>query len=261
MENKKFIIENQRMKELMGLKPINEGKSLEVFPVGGNRYNIGWDEDWDNFDDPKGTANSDFSEVPTGAGAGGHPHGHHGIDIFGPRGAAIYAPVDGVVKINKSNGNTVIIQDKDGYSHWLGHLDTITVKDGKLVKAGKKVGTLGDSGNAKGTAPHLHYNVYKTDQGFYSADNPISDLKNSVGKEPDDEIQISDDMPQDFLDKLEKAYDDFFEKESNKDKKTDGEKDTDNVEKSPEVTKAKDEKDMFDILIDKGKEFISKLFD
>ena len=250
MDNKKFITESNRMRNLMGLKPIEEGKNLEVFPVGGGKYNIGFDDDWSDFSDPRKTANSDFSEKPTGAGAGGHPKGHHGIDIFGPRGAAIYAPVDGVVDINKSNGNTVIIQDKDGYSHWLGHLDSITVDDGVLVKAGTKVGTLGDTGNAKGTAPHLHYNVYKTDAGFYSAKDPLNSLKDAIGKEADDDFEISDETPEDFLSKLEKAYDDFVDNLTGDDKEGD---------KKPDEAKADSEEDMFDILLTKGKEFISDL--
>lgn len=252
MENKKLISENIRIKELMGINPISESKELEVFPVGGGKYNIGWDENWNDFSDPKGTANSDFSTVPTGAGADGHKNGHFGIDIFGPKGASIYAPVDGVVKINKSNGNTVIIQDKDGYSHWLGHLNSINVDDGVLVKAGKKVGTLGNTGNAEGTAPHLHYNVYKTDLGFNSGTDPLSNLKNAIGQSPDDEIEIGDLTPSSFLTKLEKAFDDFIDNE-----KEDG--DSEETDKKPEVAKAEDEKGMFDILINKGKEFIDDL--
>lgn len=251
MENRKFLAEQQRMKELMGLKSLSEAKELEVFPVGGGKYNIGYDEDWDNFDNPKGTANSDFSKVPTGAGANGHPNGHFGIDIFGPRGAAIYAPVDGVVKINKSNGNTVIIQDKDGYSHWLGHLDSINVEDDVLVKAGKKVGTLGDSGNAMGTAPHLHYNVYKTEDGFYSAESPLSALKNAIDRKADDDLEIGDGTPETFLTKLEKAFDDFVNSEK--------EDDDESSDKEPETAKADTEQDMFDILVDKGKSFIKNL--
>ena len=257
MENKKFITEHQRMRELMGLNTISESKELEVFPVGGDKYNIGYDEDWNDFSNPLKTANSDYSKTPTGAGAGGHPLGHHGIDIFGPRGTAIYAPVDGVIEINKSNGNTVIVQDKDGYSHWLGHLDEITVDDGILVKAGEKVGTLGDTGNAKGTAPHLHYNVYKTDLGFYSGEDPLYQLKNAIDKEPDDELEIGRYTPVGFLDKLEKAYDDFVDSLEDKDK--DDDEDGDKKDKKPEIAKADNEEDMFDILIDKGKEFIKKL--
>ena len=89
-----------------------------------------------------------------------------------------------MVKLNFGNGNTVIIQDKDGYSHWLGHLDSISVKNGELVKSGTKVGTLGNTGNARGTAPHLHYNVYPTSKGFYGGEDPIEDLKDAIGKGP-----------------------------------------------------------------------------
>jgi murein DD-endopeptidase MepM/ murein hydrolase activator NlpD len=251
MKNRDFISENERIKDLMGLQNLEESKELETFPVGGGKYNIGWDEDWDNFNDPIGTANSDYSKTPTGAGADGHPHGHHGIDIFGPRGAAIYAPVDGVVEINRGNGNTVIIHDKDGYSHWLGHLDSITVDDGIMVKAGKKVGTLGDSGNAEGTAPHLHYNVYKTELGFYASENPLSSLKKAINKKADDEIEISDLTPSSFLTKLEKAFDDFIDSEK--------EDDDELSDKEPEKAKADTEQDMFDILVDKGKSFIKNL--
>ena len=179
----KLIISESDKEHIRKLHKLNEAKELEVFPIDGG-FNIGYDKDWDNFSNPQSTANSDFSKSPTGHGAGGHPKGHFGIDIFGNRGTPIVAPVDGVVKLNFGNGNTVIIQDKDGFSHWLGHLDSILINDGELVEAGTKVGTLGDTGNAKGTAPHLHYNVYRTAGGFYDAEDPIDDLKDAIGKGP-----------------------------------------------------------------------------
>jgi len=180
----KLLINESDKKHILKLYKLNENKELEVFPIDGG-YNIGYDKDWDNFSSPQSTANSDFSKRATHSGAGGHLKGHFGVDIFGVRGTPIVAPVDGVVKLNFGNGNTVIIQDEDGYSHWLGHLDSISVDDGKVVEAGTKVGTLGDSGNAKGTAPHLHYNVYPTSKGFYSSEDPINDLKNAIGKTPE----------------------------------------------------------------------------
>jgi murein DD-endopeptidase MepM/ murein hydrolase activator NlpD len=172
------VTENYRVKN------IRESQTeLDVFPVHGP-YNIGYDRSWDNFNNPIGTANSDFSKKPTGHGAGGHPKGHYGIDIFGPRGTDIVSPVKGKVQLHFGNGNTVIINDLNGYSHWLGHLDSITVKDGELVAAGTKVGTLGNTGNAKGTSPHLHYNLYTTSRGFYSGEDPLNVLKNAIGKTP-----------------------------------------------------------------------------
>ena len=181
----RLIITESDKNHIKNLYNLKESKELEVFPVDGG-FNIGYDEDWDNFSNPRGTANSDFSKKATGSGAGGHPKGHFGIDIFGQRGTPIVAPVDGKVKLNFGNGNTVIIEDLDGFSHWLGHLDSITVEDGDMVDAGTKVGTLGDTGNAKGTAPHLHYNVYPTNRGFYGAEDPIDDLKDAIGKSPSD---------------------------------------------------------------------------
>jgi hypothetical protein len=34
------------------------------------------------------------------------------------------------------------------------------VKRGQRILAGYCIGTVGDSGNAKGTPPHLHYGIY-----------------------------------------------------------------------------------------------------
>jgi murein DD-endopeptidase MepM/ murein hydrolase activator NlpD len=179
----KLVISESDKEHIRKLHKLKESKELDVFPIDGG-FNIGYDKDWSNFSNPRSTANSDFSKKSTHAGAGGHPKGHFGIDIFGNRGTPIVAPVGGVVKLNFSNGNTVIIQDKDGYSHWLGHLDSISVKNGELVNSGTKVGTLGNTGNAKSTAPHLHYNVYPTSRGFYAGEDPIDDLKDAIGKGP-----------------------------------------------------------------------------
>jgi murein DD-endopeptidase MepM/ murein hydrolase activator NlpD len=179
----RLIITESDKNHIKKLYNLNESKELEVFPVDGG-YNIGYDKDFKNWDNPQGTANSDFSKSATGYGAGGHKKGHFGVDIFGQKGTPIVAPVDGKVKLNFGNGNTVIIEDPDGFSHWLGHLDSITVKDGQFVEAGTKVGTLGNTGNASGTEPHLHYNVYPTKQGFYGGEDPIEDLKDAIGKSP-----------------------------------------------------------------------------
>lgn len=224
---------------------LREGTELDVFPVDGG-FNIGWDEDAKNFNDPKGTANSDFSEKPTYAGAGGHLKGHFGIDIFGKRGTPIVAPVGGKIKLHFGNGNTVIVQDVDGYSHWLGHLDSITVKDGEFVKAGTQVGTLGDSGNAKGTTPHLHYNVYPTKGGFYSGKDPIKDLKAAIGKKPssvqDDEFDFSE-LDGGIISKIKSLYKDL----------------TGGSKMKPEIVKADDAEDILTIVKNKGKEFIQGL--
>ena len=43
--------------------------------------------------------------------------------------------------------------------HYYAHLDAFKAHTFKLVKPGTMIGSVGDSGNAKGKAPHLHYSI------------------------------------------------------------------------------------------------------
>lgn len=187
---KRLIIteeEKRQIRESYGLSEASP--ELQSFPIQGSKYDIGWDKQLQDKLNQNDTSfqnpvhNSDFSETPTYVGAGGHLKGHKGVDIFAPKGTPVLAPVAGLVKYNNSNGNTIIIKDLEtGYSHWLGHLDSRTVNDGTMVEAGQQVGTVGNTGNAAGTAPHLHYNIYKTFLGFEFGKDPFESLKKSIGK-------------------------------------------------------------------------------
>jgi len=238
----RLIITEEEKKQIRKSYGLSESlPDLEAFPVGGNRYNVGYDKNWDDFTDPKKTFNTDFSKKPTYAGAGGHLRGHIGVDIFGEKGTPILAPVDGRVKYG-GNGLTIIIEDPEtGYSHWLGHLDSRTVDEGEFVTAGTKVGTLGNSGNAEHTAPHLHYNIYKTDSGFYSGKNPEKILKKAIGKKGED---IEDTDYESLGSKFKNAFKKLFDLES-KDEKG-------------EIT-TKDAEDLWDKMKKAGKLFFDKI--
>jgi len=240
--SRKLIITEEEKKQIRRSYGLNESlPELDAFPIAGGRYNIGYDKNWDDFSNPGGTANSDFSKKPTYAGAGGHLKGHIGVDIFGPRGVAILAPVDGKVKFG-GNGLTVIIEDPEtGYSHWLGHLDSRTVKEGDFVTAGEKVGTLGDSGNAKGTAPHLHYNIYKTNSGFYSGEDPTNVLKGSMDKKGE---KLKDKDLDSMGEKFKKAFKKLFSDEEKNEK--------------GEIS-VKDEEDLWDKMKKAGSTFFGKI--
>ena len=244
---KNIISETNRIKELMNLPSINEGKELDVFPVDGG-FNIGYDEEWDNFNNPKGTSNSDFSKKPTNDK---HPKGHFGVDIFGKKGTPIVAPVAGKVTTKKGDvsGNAVVIEDGDGYSHWLGHLDSVDVENGKLVMAGEKVGTMGNTG-AEDTAPHLHYNVYKTSDGFYSSEDPINQLEKAIDKKPED-LDDKDISKLALLnDKLKKKLETFFDDEDEQD-----EKDI----KDLEGESSEEDEGIIQYIVDKGSDFLKKV--
>ncbi|WP_102125533.1 M23 family metallopeptidase [Deinococcus planocerae] len=89
---------------------------------------------------------------------------HEGVDIFAPRGTPIRATTRGVVLgvgENRLGGRTVMILGPGGQRHYYAHLDRYAdLREGQWVEAGDVVGYVGDSGNARGTPPHLHYGIY-----------------------------------------------------------------------------------------------------
>lgn len=98
-----------------------------------------------------------------GARSGGRRH--EGIDIFAKRNTPIRATTRGVVLRvgeNALGGRTVMILGPGGQRHYYAHLERYPdLERGDWVEAGDTVGYVGDSGNAKGTPPHLHYGIYE----------------------------------------------------------------------------------------------------
>lgn len=87
---------------------------------------------------------------------------HYGIDLPAKRGTAVHATASGTVSFagrQKGFGRVVIVQHVDGYESYYAHLSKITVRKGKKVTAGDRVGKVGKSGKA--TGPHLHFEIRK----------------------------------------------------------------------------------------------------
>jgi murein DD-endopeptidase MepM/ murein hydrolase activator NlpD len=71
---------------------------------------------------------------------------------------------DGVVTnvgTDPSGGNVVNIKHNNNIRTYSAHLGTITVHKGDKVTVDTQIGTVGDSGNAKGTMPHVHFQVWQ----------------------------------------------------------------------------------------------------
>jgi murein DD-endopeptidase MepM/ murein hydrolase activator NlpD len=92
---------------------------------------------------------------------------HEGIDIFAPRGTRVIAAAGGVSSAGTNNlgGNVVWIRTSRGQSHYYAHLDGQLVGTGTRVRAGEPIGTVGNTGNARGTPPHLHFGIYQRGSG------------------------------------------------------------------------------------------------
>ena len=85
---------------------------------------------------------------------------HQGVDMISPRGTEIVSVVDGVAtaKQNTLGGNTVSLAGADGNRYYYAHLDTYATL-GSVVK-GTVIGYVGDTGYAKFSTPHLHFEIH-----------------------------------------------------------------------------------------------------
>lgn len=100
---------------------------------------------------------------------------HEGTDIFANRGTPVRSIGDGTVKevryTDSGLGGLYVSIWVAAGEHWYyAHLDSITggLAPGVPVSDGQQIGTVGNTGNARTTPPHLHIGHYFNDV----ADNP-----------------------------------------------------------------------------------------
>lgn len=95
-----------------------------------------------------------------------HPWGrsgtHKGVDIFAPLGTTVASATSGLVLFTGQldmGGKVVLVLGPKWRLHYYAHLNTISTSTFSWCAAGTMIGTVGDSGNAKGKPPHLHYSI------------------------------------------------------------------------------------------------------
>ncbi|MEM1201727.1 MAG: M23 family metallopeptidase [Acidobacteriota bacterium] len=125
---------------------------FERYPVAGP-HNNGYDANWHSWNCNTAHSNSDY-----------YPW-HLGNDIFGAEGTPIVAAQSGTISYSfwdNTGGKVVYVVDDCGWWHYYAHLKDVDpgLYLGQYVEAGTRLGTLGRTGNAAGTEPHLHYSVY-----------------------------------------------------------------------------------------------------
>jgi murein DD-endopeptidase MepM/ murein hydrolase activator NlpD len=90
---------------------------------------------------------------------------HQGNDMFANRGTPVVAVADGVITSwnppsspTSLGGVTVTYRIGDGSEWYNAHLDTVSsgISPGVSVARGQQIGTVGNTGNARTTPPHLH---------------------------------------------------------------------------------------------------------
>jgi murein DD-endopeptidase MepM/ murein hydrolase activator NlpD len=104
-------------------------------------------------------------------------HQHQGVDIFAREGTPVIATKRGVVYsigVARLGGNRLWLKDADGNCYYYAHLQAFasTIYERKIVEAGEFLGTVGTTGNARGTPPHTHFEIHPNCDGPTNP-NPI----------------------------------------------------------------------------------------
>jgi murein DD-endopeptidase MepM/ murein hydrolase activator NlpD len=90
---------------------------------------------------------------------------HHGEDIFAAEGTPLLAVADGTlhtIGFTKIGGYRLWLRDTEGNEFYYAHLSAYSplAVEGRTVEAGDVIGFVGDTGDAEGGSPHLHFELH-----------------------------------------------------------------------------------------------------
>lgn len=102
---------------------------------------------------------------------------HKGTDLFAAWNEPVYAVAAGRVSIRNSGlgGLAIWLTASNGVAYYYAHLNSFNVSNGQTVSQGQTIGFNGDSGNARGGSPHVHFEIH-VGGGGSAASNPYPTL-------------------------------------------------------------------------------------
>src|SRR6267378_2849838 len=120
----------------------------------------------------EGVTPSELTDTFHEARSGGRIH--MATDIMAMRGTPVLAAANGrIIKLANSGagGITIYVADASGryvqyYAHLMGYAPN--VKEGLQVQEGDVIGFVGTTGNASPDAPHLHFQVMRSDANYWN---------------------------------------------------------------------------------------------
>lgn len=112
---------------------------------------------------------------------------HKGIDIFGTLGTGVTSTTDGLVLYagqHAKGGKVIVVLGPKWRFHYYAHLDSIDTSMFSFVKSGEPIASLGDSGNAQGKQPHLHYSIVRLIPAPWAIDSSTQGYKKAFYIDP-----------------------------------------------------------------------------
>lgn len=116
---------------------------------------------------------------------GGRKHG--ALDLNSTEGASVLSARAGIVAVSADDwgplGTTIIIDHGDGTYTVYAHLSDRTAQEGDSVPAGRRIGSVGYTGNAaalkaKGLPPHLHFAMIRANSsGLAGSGQPLRRMR------------------------------------------------------------------------------------
>ena len=104
---------------------------------------------------------------------------HHGEDIFAAEGTPLLAVADGTlhtIGFNRLGGYRIWLRDTQGNEFYYAHLSAYSplAVEGRTVNAGDVIGFVGDTGDADGGAPHLHFEIHPASMAGLGYDGVVA---------------------------------------------------------------------------------------
>jgi murein DD-endopeptidase MepM/ murein hydrolase activator NlpD len=134
-------------------------------------------------------------------------HVHQGNDLMGTKLQPELAAENGVIRwVRDDGGNMLSLRGDSGWQYWYIHINNDTpgtddgvnppefilapgITEGSRVVAGQFIAYMGDSGNAEGTSPHLHFEMHAPDG---TPVNPYWSLMLAQGRRVNDRCSFDD---------------------------------------------------------------------